>query len=298
MFTVANLSQVWIKADVYEEQLPHIRQGQDVEITAESMSNRTVHGHVDFIEPAANPQTRTVPVHVHVANPEMRLLPGMFVNATFVSRVAGPSIVVPRSAVLDTGTHKIVYLARPNDVFEAREVQVGAATEDLYPVSSGLALGDKVVLNGNFLIDSQAHLSSGMSGLYGGSKEFAFAKKNESSTPSSTSTNSETSAVKIDIHFDPSPMKAGEENQFRVALTDASGKPIADARVTVTLIMPAMPSMNMPEMKSSCELAWNAGKQMYVGKGHAPMSGTWNVTVEARKNGSVIASTHTRLSAR
>ena len=153
LFTVADLNQVWIKADVYEEQLPQIRQGQEVEITAESLPNRTLHGHVDFIEPAANPQTRTVPVHVHVANPEMRLLPGMFVNATFVSRAAQPSIVVPRSAVLDTGTRKIVYLVRPNGIFEAREVQVGAVTEDLFPVSSGLALGDKVVLNGNFLID-------------------------------------------------------------------------------------------------------------------------------------------------
>ena len=141
LFTVADLNQVWIKADVYEEQLPQIRQGQEVEITAESLPNQTLHGHVDFIEPSANPQTRTVPVHVHVANPGMRLLPGMFVNATFVSRAAQPSIVVPRSAVLDTGTRKIVYLARPNGVFEAREVQVGAATEDLFPVSSGLATG-------------------------------------------------------------------------------------------------------------------------------------------------------------
>jgi Cu(I)/Ag(I) efflux system membrane fusion protein len=126
LFTVADLSQVWIKADVYEEQLPQIRQGQEVEITAESLPNKTLHGHVDFIEPAANQQTRTVPVHVHVANPGMRLLPGMFVNATFVSRAAQPTIVIPRSAVLDTGMRKIVYLARPNGVFEAREVQVGA----------------------------------------------------------------------------------------------------------------------------------------------------------------------------
>ena len=81
-------------------------------------------------------------------------------------------------------------------------------------------------------------------------------------------------------------------------LTDASGKPIADAHVTVTLIMPAMPSMNMPEMKNSFELPWVAARQMYVGKGQAPMAGTWNVLVEATKNGSVIASTHTHLSAR
>ena len=85
LFTVADLSQVWIKADVYEEQLPQIRPGQDVEITSEALPNQILHGHVDFIEPAANPQTRTVPVHVHVANPGMRLVPGMFVSANLLS---------------------------------------------------------------------------------------------------------------------------------------------------------------------------------------------------------------------
>jgi Cu(I)/Ag(I) efflux system membrane fusion protein len=295
LFTVADLNQVWIKADVYEEQLPQIRQGQAVEITAESLPNKTLHGHVDFIEPAANPQTRTVSVHVHVANPEMRLLPGMFVNATFVSRAAEPSIVVPRSAVLDTGMRKIVYLARPNGVFEAREVQVGTATEDLFPVLHGLTLGDNVVLNGNFLIDSQAHLRSGMSGLYGGSKEFAATQQ---ATASSANKSAETSSAKIDLQTDPTPMKAGEDNQFRVTLTDANGKSISDARVTVTLVMPAMPAMGMPEMKSSCELAWKSGSKTYEGKGQAPMAGTWNVFVEARKNGNVIASLHTHLSAK
>jgi Cu(I)/Ag(I) efflux system membrane fusion protein len=231
---------------------------------------------------------------VHVANPEMRLLPGMFVSATFVSRAAQQSIVVPRSAVLDTGTRKIVYLARPNGVFEAREVQVGTATEDLFPVTSGLALGDKVVLNGNFLIDSQAHLGSGMSGLYGGSKEFASAQQTQTAATSSTNP----SAVKIDLHADPNPLKAGEDNQFHVTLTDADGKPVSDARVTVTLIMPAMPSMGMPEMKSSCELAWKADSKTYEGKGQAPMAGTWTVLVEARENGNAIASMRTHLSAR
>jgi RND family efflux transporter MFP subunit len=294
LLTVADLNQVWIKADVYEEQLPQIRQGQEVEITAESLPNKILHGHVDFIEPAANPQTRTVPVHVHVANPEMRLLPGMFVNATFVSRAAAPSIVVPRSAVLDTGTRKIVYLARPNGIFEAREVQVGAPTEDLFPVLHGLALGDSVVLNGNFLIDSQAHLSSGVSGLYGGSKEFAATQQ---TSASSTNKSAEPSAVKIDLHADPNPLKAGEDNQFRVTLTGADGKPITDARVTVTLIMPAMPSMGMPEMKSSSDLAWKAESNRYEGKGQAPMAGTWTVLAEARKNNSVIATMRMHLSA-
>ncbi len=298
LFTVADLSQVWIKADVYEEQLPRIRQGQEVEITAESLPNKTLHGHVDFIEPAANQQTRTVPVHVHVANPGMRLLPGMFVSATFVSRAAQPSIVIPRSAVLDTGTRKIVYLARPNGVFEAREVQVGAPSDDLFPVSGGLALGDKVVLNGNFLIDSQAHLSSGMSGLYGGSKEFGGGSQAQTPAAASPGKNAGASAAHIEFHADADPLKAGEDNPFHVNLTDASGKPIVDARVTVTLIMPAMPSMNMPEMKKSFELPWTAAHQRYMGNGQPPMAGTWNVLVEATKNGTVIASAHTHLSAR
>jgi hypothetical protein len=228
----------------------------------------------------------------------MRLLPGMFVSATFVSRAAQPSIVVPRSAVLDTGTRKIVYLARPNGVFEAREVQVGAPSDDLFPVSSGLALGDKVVLNGNFLIDSQAHLSSGMSGLYGGSKEFGGGSQGQTPTATSPEKSAEAGAAQIEFHADADALKAGEDNSFHVKLTDAGGKPIADAKVTVTLIMPAMPSMGMPEMKNSFELTWVADRQMYVGKGQPPMSGTWTVFVEARRDGSVIASMHTHLSAK
>jgi RND family efflux transporter MFP subunit len=293
LFTVADLSQVWIKADVYEDQLPQIRRGQEVEITSDAVPNHTLHGHVDFIEPQANPQTRTVPVHVHVANPGMRLLPGMFVSASFISAAPTQSIVVPRSAVLDTGTRKIVYLARPNGVFEAREVAVGAPSDDLFPVSSGLKLGDKVVLSGNFLLDSQAHLSSGMSGMYGGSKEFA----TNSATPASTSA-TDASAVKLDFRSDNTPLKVGEDNVFHVTLTGADGKLIADAQVRATIVMPAMPAMSMPEMKNSFDLPWSAAEHAYAGKGQPGMTGSFNVSVEARKNGAVIATFHTHLNAK
>ena len=298
LFTVADLSHVWIKADVYEEQLPQIHAGQQVEVTCESLPNQTLHGHVDFIEPSANAQTRTVPVHVHVANPGMRLLPGMFVSATFVTRAPQPSVVVPRSAVLDTGTRRIVYVARLNGVFEAREVAVGAPSDDLFPVSSGLQPGEKVVLNGNFLIDSQAHLSSGMSGLYGGSKEFTAAPQAQSSGTSPAASNQQAVPSKIDFHSDPDPMKAGEDNNFQVKLTGADGKPVPEASVTLTLIMPAMPSMGMPEMKSVVPLPWSPDHAMYMGKGQPGMAGTWTVIVEARKNGAVIANLRTHMSAR
>ena len=226
-------------------------------------------------------------------NPGMRLMPGMFVSATFVSRAAGPAVVVPRPAVLDTGTRKLVYVAKPDGVFEAREIKVAAPTEEVFPVISGLRAGDKVVLNGNFMIDSQAQLSSGMTGLFGGSKEFATGQQGQAEGPPNTADR----GTKIELHG-PGELKGGQENAFQATLTDASGKPIADAQVTVTLVMPAMPSMNMPEMKNSFVLTWVPGQQVYAGKGTVPMSGSWNATVEARKSGAVIASARARLSAK
>jgi len=287
LMTLADLGEIWIKADVYEDQLPQIHPGQDVNITAEALPNRTLHGHVQFIEPTTNAQTRTVPVHIHLPNPGMRLMPGMFVSATFVSRAAGPAVVVPRSAVLDTGTRKLVYLAKADGVFEAREIKTGAPTEDVFPVLSGLKAGDKVVLNGNFMIDSQAQLSSGMTGLFGGSKEFA------SGQGAAVAAN----AAKIELR-PVGELKGAEDNGFQAVLTDAGGKPIPDAQVTVTLVMPAMPSMNMPEMRNSFALTWNAGQQVYAGRGNVGMAGSWNATAEARKNGALIASARTRLSAK
>ena len=294
LLTLADLSEIWIKADVYEDQLPQIHHGQDVDITTAALPNRTLHGHVQFIEPTTNPQTRTVPVHVHLANPEMRLMPGMFVSATFVSRAEKPTVVVPRSAVLDTGTRKIVYVAKEGGAFEAREVQLGSPSEDLFPVLNGLKAGDNVVLNGNFLIDSQAQLTSGMSGLYGGSKEFP---SGQAAPGAAVGPDAGPSAAKIELRAG-GDLKGGEDATFQAMLTDPSGKSISDAEVTVTLVMPAMPAMNMPEMKNAFRLPWAAGQQMYAGKGKVPMAGSWNALVEASRNGAVIASARTRLSAK
>ena len=93
-------------------------------------------------------------------------------------------------------------------------------------------------------------------------------------------------------------MKAGEDSSFQVKVTGPDGKPVTDANVTLTLIMPAMPSMGMPEMKSSVALPWSADRAMYTGKGQPGTAGTWNVIVEARRNNDVIATFHTRLGAR
>jgi hypothetical protein len=162
------------------------------------------------------------------------------------------------------------------------------------------------VLSGNFLIDSQAQLSSGMSGLYGGSKEYSGGQQAQSTAKNgqspngteSTQQSKSSNSAKLVFRAEPETLKVGEDALFHATLTDASGKPISNARVTVTLVMPGMPEMNMPEMKSSVDLSWMPDQQMYMGKGQAAMPGSWNVFVEAHQNGAVIASIRTHLSAR
>ena len=291
LYSVADLSTVWVKADVYESDLPQIHPGQPVEITSDALSGKTIHGNVEFIEPQASVETRTVPVHVHVANPGMRLRPGMFVRAVFAVRQES-ALVIPRSAVLDTGTRKLVYVAKENGVFEAREVQTGTPNNDWFPVIAGIKPGERVVTNGNFLIDSQTRLTSGMTGLFGGSKEFGDHQTPGGGTPETATPK----AAKITYRTDPDPLKGAAPAKFYVQLADADGKSIADAKVKVTLVMPGMPAMNMPEMRATGDLSWK--EKEYSGTIDVPMAGPWNTTIEATRSGQVLASEHVRLMAR
>jgi len=294
LFTLADLSTVWVKAEVYESQLPQVRAGQAVELRSDALPNQVIHGRVEFVEPKADPQTRTIPVHVHVANPGMKLVPGMYVRALFTSVAPKEAVAVPRSAVLDTGTRTLVYVAGGEGAFEARDIEIGTASGDLYPVLRGLTPGEQVVTNGNFLIDSQTRLSGGMTGLFGGSKEFQKQEVYGSTQPPGQHQPS----AKITLSTSPDPPKGAAEASFGVTLVDSEGKAIPDAIVKLTLVMPAMPAMNMAEMRNSFDLPWMSAHSMYMGQGNVPMAGTWNVTVEATRQGAVIATYRTRLSAR
>ena len=295
LFTVADLSTVWVKADVYEFQVTQIHPGQTVEITSDALPDKVLRGRVDFIEPEADPQTRTIPVHVHVPNPAMRLRPGMFVRAKFVLPSERETLVVPRSAVLETGTRKLVYIAKRDGVFEAREIQAGTPSEELYPVLAGLNAGEQVVTNGNFLIDSQTRLTGGMTGMFGGSKDYGNEKSPAGTPLATTERKPEQNTAKISFAVEPNPPKGAADNMFHVSVLDANGKAIPDAEVTVTLVMPAMPSMRMPEMRNSFKLPFVQG--MYMGKGNIGMAGPWNVSVETKRNGQVIATYRTRFNA-
>lgn len=174
LFNIADLSTVWTEVEIYENEFPFVKVGQRVAITSQSYPERTFSGRVSYIYPFLDPKTRTVKVRVELANPGLRLKPDMFVNATIKVPLA-PTLVVPVTAVMDTGQRQVVWIEARPGVFEPRDVKVGARVDDRVQILSGLMRGDTIAVSGGYLIDSEAQLKGGggsMPGMkMGGEKE-------------------------------------------------------------------------------------------------------------------------------
>ncbi len=166
LFSIADLSRIWTELEVYENDFPNVKVGQKVEITSQSYPGKTFTGRVSYIYPFLDPKTRTVKVRVELPNPGMRLKPDMFVNASIRIPLA-PALVVPASAVMDTGQRKVVWLEAKPGVFEPRDVTVGERDGDQIQILSGLFRGDRVAVSGGYLIDSESQLQSGGEGDHG-----------------------------------------------------------------------------------------------------------------------------------
>ncbi|TCL39866.1 Cu(I)/Ag(I) efflux system membrane fusion protein [Anaerospora hongkongensis] len=169
LYSLSDLSTVWLYADIYEKDIAGITPGQPVLVTSGAYPGETFSGQVTFINPVLDDATRTVKVRVEMANPAGRLKPNMFVNAN-VQIPLGDSLVVPESSLLDTGSRKIVFVAQGEDTFVKRDVVIGQHADGYIQILSGLQSGDTVVTAATFLIDSQTKLGSfGSHAGHGGS---------------------------------------------------------------------------------------------------------------------------------
>jgi RND family efflux transporter MFP subunit len=290
LFTVTDLSTIWVKADVYQPDLPSVHTGQSVEITSDSLPGTTLHGCVGFLDTSINPQTRTASARIEVPNPSMRLRPGMFVQVKFAAPAGHDVLAIPRSAVLDTGMRKFVYVAKGNGEFEGRQVQLGPAGTDYYPVLAGLKEGERIVSQGSFLIDSQTRITGGMTGMFGGSKEFDHGQADQGQAQAPA-----VPQIKFTFRSDPQTPRGNSDATLHVTVLDASEKAVTDVQVKVTLIMPAMPAMGMGEMRAASDLTWKGSN--YAGTIKVPTAGSWNVEVNASRNGQLLGSYHARLNA-
>jgi len=164
LYTIADLSRVWVEADVYEYELPDVRVDEKVEITLPYYPAAPMEGTVSFIYPALDPMTRTARVRVEVPNAGRRLKPGMFATVA-LKQDLGEQLVVPASAVLDSGNEKIVFVVHGEGHFEPRLITVATKADDYYVVAGGLRAGERVVASGNFLIDSESRIKGALAGM-------------------------------------------------------------------------------------------------------------------------------------
>jgi len=157
LYSLSDLSTVWLYADIYEKDIADIKPGQPVMVNSGAYPGETFTGQVTFINPVLDDATRTVKVRVEMANSSGKLKPNMFVNAN-VQIPLGDSLVIPESSILDTGSRKIVFVAQSEDTFVKRDVVTGQYADGYVQILSGLQPGETVVTAATFLIDSQTKL--------------------------------------------------------------------------------------------------------------------------------------------
>ena len=164
VYKIVDLSRVWIEGEVFEPDLPSVRVGQRVTAEFPALPGEERSGRVSYVYPTLNPETRTARVRVEMANPDRRLMPGMY--ATFHFSAATERVVnVPRSAVLVTGKRTLVFVRDSAGTLTPREVVSGRATDDRIEIMSGLREGETVVASATFLVDAESNLGSALGGM-------------------------------------------------------------------------------------------------------------------------------------
>jgi RND family efflux transporter MFP subunit len=271
LYTVADLSRVWVNAQVFQNDIGRLKPGDIAAITVDAYPDRTFSGRIEDILPQVDMTTRTVKVRLAISNPGIRLKPGMFVNVDLKSAL-GRQLVVPSSAVFQTGTRQVVFIDHGGGSLEPKDVVLGPRVGDDFVVLKGLEAHQQIVISANFLLDSESQLQAA-AGSY--------------TPPPASNPSQQSSTLNIDLTTDPNPAHRGA-NTFRVKLTNANGSPLSEADVSVTFFMPAMPAMGMAAMNATTTLL-PKGAGLYEGQGTLDSGGTWQVTVTVRQNGQTLA---------
>jgi len=172
--------KMWIYGDVYEYELPWIKKGSYIKAEPIGLTGEEFYGKIVSINPVIDPRTRSVRFRALVDNPGSKLKPEMYVDVQIMSQYSDPDgneevVAIPKSALLDTGRRRIVWVDKGNGQFEGRSIEVGPESashsneyEKYYPVLNGVKEGEKVVTKGNFLIDSQSQITGVVASSYGG----------------------------------------------------------------------------------------------------------------------------------
>jgi RND family efflux transporter MFP subunit len=277
LYTIADLSSVWVYANVYQTDVGQLRPGTPATVTVDAYPGRNFRGRIDQILPQVDPTTRTARVRFVFGNPGLVLKPGMFVNVC-INVPLGRQLVIPASGALQAGTREIAFIDHGEGHLEPREIELGPRLDDHVVVLKGLHAGERVVSSANFLVDSEAQLQAAIGAF----------------TPplpgagGAAAVNMPSRRVTLEFNTDPSPPHKGS-NSIRVKLASADGKPITAGQVSVTFYMPAMPAMGMAAIKKGAVLTDN-GDGAYEGSIELPSGGSYQVTIAVQRDGQIITS--------
>ncbi len=167
LFEIADLSTVWVRAYVYEQDLPYVSLNQKAQVTTPGLPGRTFDSRVVYVSPTLNPKGQ-VEIRLEMTNSDFSLKPQMYAEVELQHRSLHAALLVPRSAVINSGTRQIVYVASNDDTFEPRTVTTGAVDgNDMIEILSGIGDGERVVTSGQFLLDSESRLSEAIGPMGG-----------------------------------------------------------------------------------------------------------------------------------
>jgi len=165
LYTIVNLSRVWVYADIYEREIPKVSIGQHAEVSGDALAGDTLEGIVAYIYPSVDLKTRTVQVRLELPNPGLKLRPGMYVTVTLLDEAPRQKLAVPSEAVLNSGVRQVVILSLGGGHYAPREVKIGAESDGYDEVLAGLDQGDRIVTSAQFLIDSESNLREALNAM-------------------------------------------------------------------------------------------------------------------------------------
>lgn len=268
LYRLADLSVVWVEADIYEQEISLVKVGQRAMVTLDAYPGVAFTGRTVYIYPFVEERTRTVKVRFELPNRRGRLKPGMYADVELEAPI-GRGLTVPANALLDSGARQLVFVAEGDGHFAPRDVQVGQRLDERVQILDGLEEGEVVASGATFFIDSESQLRASV-------QDYEAAP-----TPAGSAGSRE--RLEVIFRSEPDPPGPGE-NRFEVTVRDPNGAPISDAVVTVVFFMPAMPSMSMPAMRTETALT-SEGNGVYRGRGEVMMAGRWDVTVDVSRGG-------------
>ena len=285
LYTIADISTVWVNVDIYESEIPFIRLGQTAIVNLSYDPSSTINGKVSFIYPYVDEKTRTAKARLDVPNPGFKLKPDMYVNAE-IKIDGGRHLAVPEEAVLDSGLRKVVFIEKGNGHFVPKEVKLGAKLDGFYQIISGLDEGQKIAASSAFLLDSESRLAEAMgamAGMPGMSMEGMAGMEGMPGMKMDAATKGGPMEKKVQdltltLSTQPAKAKAGE-NIMRLKIADKNNKPVTDAQVSFQYTM-AMPGMVLS--KAEAKLSKDG---FYETKVNFGMLGQWDVTVLIRRPG-------------